>query len=562
MNDIKFWVPIEFSKAKNEKGEEVMKIGGIASTNAKDSDGEFLDPNGFDVSYFKKSGFLNWHHQTKNDPNAIIGEPTEAKITKDGLYIEGFLYKDNDLAKSVYNMAKVLQKNSSTRRLGFSIEGKALERDPLNDKIVKKAAITGCAITFSPKNPKTYLDIIKGNIEDDYTPEYDEETIMLTKSLSAGAITGTETHNSTEASGAPLKTSKKDKNKLKDLQSDDEEKLSEKKQLSKSKIYEMIFNKYPEVNLSKAEQIYNFILKHSDMAKELKTIEPGDVEKALDFLDKTDDLLKAKKVIKKDEEEDEDEGDEEEKEEVEKSKKSEIKKGDDEEDDEDEDEDMEKSKKEVSTKFVKGKKKKESTEDEESDDDIKNKFAAYKDKMIKKGFMSEDIKKGEEDSLSKSLDSISELIKEKNYAVGIIMKGMYDKLTSLENEISDLKSGSEDIKKSLDSTLEGVDLVKGEIDDLSKSLDQPNERKSKMSSYKERVFAGNDNLEKANGASNSKEISIKRRGDVLTILDNATFEKGFDPEFADALTRFESSGVLAPNIAERIRKEKGIVFTA
>src|SRR5574343_665823 len=97
-NNFKFWVPLDsIQKSKDENGKDVMKIGGIASTNAKDSDGEFLDPNGFDVSYFKNQGFLNWHHQAKNDPTAIIGEPTKAEIRKEGLYIEGLLYPENPI---------------------------------------------------------------------------------------------------------------------------------------------------------------------------------------------------------------------------------------------------------------------------------------------------------------------------------------------------------------------------------------------------------------------------------------------------------------------------------
>ena len=127
-NTFKFFVPLELSKAKDAQGNEVMKIGGIASTPERDTDGEYLDPKGFDVSYFKNQGFFNWHHMAKSDPSAIIGEPTKAENRKEGLYVEGILYNDSAIAKSVYDTAQMLQNNSQNRRLGFSIEGKALKR--------------------------------------------------------------------------------------------------------------------------------------------------------------------------------------------------------------------------------------------------------------------------------------------------------------------------------------------------------------------------------------------------------------------------------------------------
>ena len=57
MNEQKFsiWCPVEISKAKDKAGNEVMRLGGIASTIDKDSDGEFLDPTGFDIDPFVKS---------------------------------------------------------------------------------------------------------------------------------------------------------------------------------------------------------------------------------------------------------------------------------------------------------------------------------------------------------------------------------------------------------------------------------------------------------------------------------------------------------------------------
>ena len=187
INDsFKFFVPLEFEKAKDGKGKEKMRIKGIASTADRDSDDEILDPSGFELDYFLKNGFVNWHHQAKNDPAAVIGEPTKANITKSGLYIEADLYEDSALAKKVWDLAKSLEKSSTTRRLGFSIEGKVLERDTLDTKYVKKAKITGVAVTPSPKNSNTLVDIIKGEYSD-----YEEEDLysISDNSANGGTIT-------------------------------------------------------------------------------------------------------------------------------------------------------------------------------------------------------------------------------------------------------------------------------------------------------------------------------------------------------------------------------------
>ncbi len=70
-----FWCPVEIQKSELDPitgKPKRMKLGGIASTADKDSDGEFLDPSGFDITPLVERGVVNWHHQAKNDPSAII----------------------------------------------------------------------------------------------------------------------------------------------------------------------------------------------------------------------------------------------------------------------------------------------------------------------------------------------------------------------------------------------------------------------------------------------------------------------------------------------------------
>lgn len=184
-----FYLPVEFEKGKSEDtGEDVMKIKGIASTPDEDSDGEFLEPLGFDVSRFLSHGFLNYNHMGKTDANAIIGEPTKAEVTSKGLYIEGELYKGHPLAESVWHLANTLIQNKSKRRLGYSIEGRALQRDPNNPKRITKALITGCAITPSPVNKNTFLDLVKGEQAEDFIdlkvePEETEKAYLFETKL-------------------------------------------------------------------------------------------------------------------------------------------------------------------------------------------------------------------------------------------------------------------------------------------------------------------------------------------------------------------------------------------
>lgn len=177
-NKFNFFIPAEFYKSKTSDGKKLMRIKGIASTPDEDSEGEVLEPAGYDLSRFLKTGFINYNHLAKSDAAKIIGEPENAYVTKNGkLYIEGILY-NTELAKSVYSIANTLQKSGSNRKLGWSIEGRAMERDVVNPKRITKALITGVAITPNPVNSNTYVDIVKGEQKKDFVmPEFSMDPI-------------------------------------------------------------------------------------------------------------------------------------------------------------------------------------------------------------------------------------------------------------------------------------------------------------------------------------------------------------------------------------------------
>lgn len=171
MQDDKFSIFIPFEIEKAGEGSDKyqnMRIKGIASTTKKgeDSDGEILEPEGMDLSDLLARGTLNFHHLWTKDPLAIIGEPTKAEIKDGDLYIEGKLYPSSQTARSVYDLGEILERDSDTRRLGFSIEGKALKRDPKNKNRILKSKLSAVAITPSPKCKGTRMEIMKGGFDD------------------------------------------------------------------------------------------------------------------------------------------------------------------------------------------------------------------------------------------------------------------------------------------------------------------------------------------------------------------------------------------------------------
>jgi hypothetical protein len=544
-DNFKFFVPLEIEKAKNAEGKEVMKIAGIASTIDRDSDGEVLDPSGFDLSYFMNNGFINWHHQAKDKPEAIIGEPTKAEIRKEGLYVEGELYPESKLAQQVYELAKGLEKSSKSRRLGFSIEGKVIERDLLDERFVKKAKITGLAITPTPKNSNTILDIIKGNFND-----FDDELLDVNNIDSNGGSTTildvlrpngdriTVDSNykikvisksaSTENAGILSPASVDDD--LKNLQKSTEEeqetdltknKKKDKFAINKSEIFVELLKATDNAKLSKS--IINKI-KFKDMSK--PTISIDQLQKALTDIgvDVDMDLLKANI---------QEEAENKEKTELEKAieakqleleqlktKHSEIVKGKVE---------VEDSKKpEVSNEEEE--EEEEETEEVEKGKDSKATVAEVKKEVEEKmeGKKSEEIEKGLNDTLEKSIDSK-------------LQKGQDTLLTKFE------------------------ELFKGfteKIDErLSHIENQPGQRKSAASlNFIEKSFGGAD--DKQNENKTSLSLSRQRQQISNVLLAKSGIEKGETNEFyANAMMQFEATSSLSKAVMQDLYTNENILIT-
>lgn len=173
-------------------------IQGIASTDGRDLQGEILEQNGIDLTYFLKHGYFNDDH--KAGPEFKVGQPTEAKLTKNGLWVKGFLFKNPTGAESradhYWQLMNELAASGSDRKVGFSIQGKVIRR---NGTKIEKCWIQDIAITTQPVNTATWAEIAKSlstqkwdivKDAEEKKPTEEEETTK--KTMSAGGATSVE----------------------------------------------------------------------------------------------------------------------------------------------------------------------------------------------------------------------------------------------------------------------------------------------------------------------------------------------------------------------------------
>jgi len=259
-----FFIPVEILEKAGKNGEKEMIVQGVASTNEQDRQGETLEPNGYDCSYFLEQGVINWHHQSSKDPSSIIGYPMECRAIDNGskFFIKGKFFSKSEMAKKVYQLIKDVK--GTPRQVGWSIEGKATERHPLNKNRVLKARITGCALTYAPIGKNTYADVVKsfsgeGDINQPDKLKYEGksaanggEEVVLSMDLDDGKKLTVNKAGKvniekmlTTTSGAALKR---------------EDVEGAPKIITKSEdIYALIFEKFPSATIDRAKEIYKSI---------------------------------------------------------------------------------------------------------------------------------------------------------------------------------------------------------------------------------------------------------------------------------------------------------------
>jgi hypothetical protein len=151
----RFVVPADMTKSADGS----YKIRGLASTERVDQQGESIVQKGLDLTPIdKKKGILNWDHQA--GPENTIGVLDGYERTAKGLVIEGRLFKNHTKAIAVREIMESLGEGDHGR-VGLSVEGKILERDPLNPAIIRKCRISAVALTMNPVNTDTFADIVK-----------------------------------------------------------------------------------------------------------------------------------------------------------------------------------------------------------------------------------------------------------------------------------------------------------------------------------------------------------------------------------------------------------------
>lgn len=524
INNFNFWCPVEISKAIDENtGEELMLLGGIASTADEDSDGEFLDPKGFDIQPLLKSGMVNWHHQAKTCPGTIVGEPTKAEIRKEGLYIETKLYPSSQVARDIWDLAKTLDADSNTRRLGYSIEGRVVSRKS-DDKTspdykkITKAIITGVAITHQPKNPKTFANIIKGEIDDDLEEETEEKKIDK-KKLSK--------EEEKYYEGVNMKEKSLDTNNARPLIKEEVDPKIKVTTFGKAEVMERLFNDVPGISIEKATKIFNLIKTISNMAKRNMVTEE-DITKAYDALGLSPESI---------------------------SKGEDADETLDENDEEDDDEDVKKAKKKVATDDA----------DEDDEDEEANEEETDEDEEEDEEPEEED----DEDEAEKAMITNRFNRIEKALAASHLHTAKYIKALGVMVKASNqnLEKAVESLELANDKIDEQADIIKSqqdEISNLSQRLEAfgsatPAPKSLRHSNPVERTFgkAQENDLEKG-GNSRYQQVSIKNKAAVSDLLDQATFSKGYDDEFSKACIAYEATGMIDQPIINRMKSEFGV----
>lgn len=192
MEAFEFDVPVDFfEKADAEPGKE-RRIGGIATLETKDRQGEVILARGIDFSDFVQNGWFNDNHSKKTTD--ILGYPEKAKFFRKGEplpngqtaqaaghWVEGYLLNTPE-ADKVWELGRALAQTK--RRLGFSVEGKIEKRQGPLQKTIAKALVRNVAITNCPVHAGARMEILAKSLQ---VAGLDEEA---QKSLGMGPVTG------------------------------------------------------------------------------------------------------------------------------------------------------------------------------------------------------------------------------------------------------------------------------------------------------------------------------------------------------------------------------------
>jgi hypothetical protein len=176
-------ISLDIKKAKDDK----VFIEGVISSEKTDASGEIIKQDGLDFSYLMSSGYLNYEHRTGVEN--ILGEALKiVPSEKEGLkatVMKGMLYKKKKIVKDILETIDAMKDAGSNRKLGFSVEGRVMARDPRNPKIITKAKVLNVSITANPCNTDADFEIVKKNIqskEEEMQKEYSDLSMSYKQS--------------------------------------------------------------------------------------------------------------------------------------------------------------------------------------------------------------------------------------------------------------------------------------------------------------------------------------------------------------------------------------------
>lgn len=168
-----FELPVDFFEKAGEDPGKQRRIGGLVSVQTKDRQNEIILQNGLDFSDFLHNGWFNDNHSKATDD--ILGYPeatqfirkgqtlpTGTKAIADGHWVEGYLL-GTEKAEKIWKLGKALAETK--RRLGFSVEGKILQRTGSKNQTIAKALVRNVAITNCPVNTDSKMEILVKSLQ-------------------------------------------------------------------------------------------------------------------------------------------------------------------------------------------------------------------------------------------------------------------------------------------------------------------------------------------------------------------------------------------------------------
>lgn len=131
-------------------------IDGPVGSDERDYDGETMDPTGVwkGMDMFDLLGkHVDYEHQYRRslNPRYLIGVGVDRRLEKGICHLRAELYKDKELAKSLWEHLNTKTAAGDAGYAGYSIEGRVLERDPKDTSIIKAVEVHRVTVSMSPK---------------------------------------------------------------------------------------------------------------------------------------------------------------------------------------------------------------------------------------------------------------------------------------------------------------------------------------------------------------------------------------------------------------------------